>query len=85
MVAIVLLLFYLSSLKNYNIHLLCQCVCMCVHVWVCRSEDNFLVLVLSFHHVGVRVELRFQTWQQALLLTEPSHHPASCFLSPPAL
>ena len=41
----------------------CECVCVCVCVVcvcvVCRSVDNPRELVLSFHHVGPWIELRW--------------------------
>ena len=57
-----------SESANTLFHLIlhCVCGCMCLHMRICilvlwylwRSENNLWESVLSFYHVGPRIELR---------------------------
>ena len=49
-------------------------------VQMAGSEDNFGNLVLSFHHVGLRVNSVPQAWRQGPLPAEPSPQPKSFHL-----
>jgi hypothetical protein len=75
LLAIVHVIYY-----TFTLNFLCY---LCVgREYTCRSEDNLLESVLSFHHVGPRnlTLSGCHTWRQVILLTAPSCQPHTHFI-----